>query len=712
MDRLNRVSVSTLLFLLFLSIYMFTMEGRVRFGDEGERYLTAQSIVERRDFAIPIQPGLHRKIGVDGRNYSSYELGSIIPLIPFYAIGSNVSKPFPQYDPNWLGMLYAGLLNPFITALTVVVLYRFGLALGYSQNLSVLLAALFGLATIAWPYSKAFEREPISAFWLLLSTFGAFNFRQSGNLRWLQVTSVSLGLLLFTKLSEAILVPFYFIYLFKVPKWGLRDLRRSIIFLAPMVLLLELQSVYNQIRFGNPLEIGRFLVWGPPQDNFSITTLGYGLPGNLFSFNKSIFIYSPIIIFFIPAWILFLKKRRAEALLVGAVITSSLLLYSSYFDWELVSWWGPRYLVTLTPLFVLPIGALFSLRNGNLRRIWYALAIVVGVLGIIVQIVGVLVDDREYLDITGQGISFANAIDFLRHGAIESLLVYRSPQYSSVEMNHFGWVLVFIAISLAVWIVWNLKGESHLPRSLPLSLCVLAAVLSTQLAALTLWVAVPYESVVVLRANTHYVAANDFLADNEKCRANGMYLLALQDGTDFQSQAVSRVNEMLGLDGLSLTVDDLTRSVEADNGTQVDLETSITLNEGRSLKISVALDKDATVFVYSRTLPVLPNRSYRLSSWARTSGLSGTGAMLVAIYEDDGNGGETRTTDINYNHQTSGWQPFWGTITTLPTTRRFIIKLGLWKTFGTVWVDDVRLKQIDSDPSVPARALPPCKMNE
>lgn len=133
---MTRVSVSILVFLFLFSIYAFTMSGRIRFCDEGERYLTAQSLVEQRDWSIRIQPDLHRKIGVDGRNYSSYELGSVLPLVPFYTLGVAVSGLFPSSDSNWVKMLFAGLLNPVITALTAVVLYKFCRALDCSPKIS------------------------------------------------------------------------------------------------------------------------------------------------------------------------------------------------------------------------------------------------------------------------------------------------------------------------------------------------------------------------------------------------------------------------------------------------------------------------------------------------------------------------------------------------------------------------------------------------
>ncbi len=102
-----------------------------------------------------------------------------------------------------------------------------------------------------------------------------------------------------------------------------------------------------------------------------------------------------------------------------------------------------------------------------------------------------------------------------------------------------------------------------------------------------------------------------------------------------------------------------------------------------------------------------PNTAYELSGWMKTEDIYGAGYGVVTLYEDDGNWGSGRTTDLTSLDETHGWQPFGNGITTLATTKRVIIKASLWKSFGTVWVDGLVLRP--AIPPLPAGATPPCQ---
>lgn len=717
---LARVSLSIFIFLLFFSIYVFTMEGRVRFGDEGERYLTAQSLVERHDLAIRIQPDLHQKTGTDGRNYSSYELGSILPLAPLYALGSAVSKLVSTPDPNSIEMLFVGLVNPMVTALTVVVLFRFSLDMYRSDRVAFVLAALYGVSTIAWPYSKAFEREPILTLFLIVSTYFSYKFRLYPNSRWLCLAALSLGFLVFAKIANVIFVPLFGIYLASAlyshestrsrSRWVLN----LAIFTMPIGLLVALQAFLNQARFGSFFDIGLAGTWGDPLSYFGFTLLREALSGLLFSPEKSIFVFSPPLLLLVPAWILFFKKNILDATFIGSLIVVSILFNAMNANWAQSSWWGPKYLVPVAPLGVFLLGALLTQEDRLWKRVWYVLAILLGVAGIAIQIVGVSVDDRGFLDITGEGITPINAINFVQHGAIESLLVYLSPTNFPIEVNCFGLLLIALIIFFGIWLILQTgRDDKRQLSSFRHGFATLALALAITFAGFMFWVILPYSDTLSSQANTKYVAGNNFLKDGESCKANQMYLLALQGGTDFEKDATLRLNQALAVgDKNVLSADDLMEEIEVENGAQVEEDATVTLSGNGSIKISATVKRDVTVTTISRSLPVEPSSVYRLSGWTKLLNVYGSGYAVVTIYEDDGNWRKSRSTDIKTVDQTVGWQPFWGTITTLPTTRRLILKMGLWKTFGTVWIDDVRLEQLDPRATMALDPFPRCKSRE
>jgi hypothetical protein len=82
-----------------------------------------------------------------------------------------------------------------------------------------------------------------------------------------------------------------------------------------------------------------------------------GLGGFLFTPGKSIFLYSPILILGVAALPTFYREERrlAAGILLGA--GAFLLFESSWQNWEGGWCWGPRHVIQLTPLLLLPAGA-------------------------------------------------------------------------------------------------------------------------------------------------------------------------------------------------------------------------------------------------------------------------------------------------------------------------------------------------------------------
>jgi len=544
------ISVKILIFLFFFSIYTLTMTGQIHFGDEAERYLSAQSIVERHDLAIQFDQDLHRHIALDGRNYSAYELGSIIPLVPFYALGNIVSHFFPNGDTtNAIELLFTGLTNPVLTALTCVLLFEFGKALGYPNTVAFFTTVLYGLATIAWPYSKDLEREPVLGLCMLLSAYSSFKFRQTNQTKWLLIAGASLGFLLFAKIAMVILLPLFAIYIilgllpFEKGFNGVRPILRLIFFLLPIAFLVGIQALWNQIRYGDFTDIGLKGVWGDPIRFFQISDLGDGLRLFLYSPSKSIFVYSPPLFLLLAGMAMFFREKKNDAILFGAIIITNVLFYSTKFDPGQVSWWGPKYLVAIIPIMILPINSLL-ISKGWWRHFWYLAASLAGLVGFGVQVAGILVDDRLYLDTTGYGIDLAGAVNFLRHGAIDSLIIYLSPTGQFIQVNNYAVIMSITTIMLLVLILtWQKNNSSRV--SLGLSITLLVLVLLVQFSSFITWVVAPYRHVLVGKANTSFVAGNLLLANGMKCYASSMFLRALDGTTDYENEAVARIISLL-----------------------------------------------------------------------------------------------------------------------------------------------------------------------
>jgi hypothetical protein len=112
-----------------------------------------------------------------------------------------------------------------------------------------------------------------------------------------------------------------------------------------------------------------------------------GLYGLLCSPAASLFVYCPLALTGVAALALLWRQDRRTAALLGGTVILVVLFYAQLGNWIAGRSYGPRYLVTIVPLLLLPLAWRFV--PG--RRIGGALAALC-VLSAVVQAPGVLVD--------------------------------------------------------------------------------------------------------------------------------------------------------------------------------------------------------------------------------------------------------------------------------------------------------------------------------
>jgi hypothetical protein len=718
----EKIPTSIVLFLFFFSLYSFTMSGRIQYGDEIEKYRVAQSIVDHGEFSF--RPTAARNaVGSGGRTYSIYELGESIAQVPFYALGKWIDAFFPLPDVNERGFLLVGFLNPLATALTCVLFFKSCQSLGYSNRVGLMLALVFGLATVVWPYSKGFTREPILTLFLLLSFYAVHRFQKTNGSHWLLIAGLALGSLVFTKLIQGSAIPIFLIYVLVLivleEKQAGRDIRRifwtaaggSVIFLLPFIIFMGLQGLYALARFGtiysgiagtkfNPVDWILFLL---PQSQPMVASVGL-----LLSPAKSFFLYSPPAILVLAAWYKWFRADRKLSFLFVALVGAAFGTALARPDWDGGTWWGPRYLIQITPFLILPLGILES-AGDVARRVFRLMLGALFSIGLLVQLVGAFANPRDYLDITGNGITLAGQIDFQRHNAIDSLVVYLSPQSFPVQINPFGVVLILVVASLGVWLFWRMRHASvDQPHSGRVGLAVATFVLLIEFAAFIIWIVAPYSQLLAAQANTRFVAANSFLVDGRTCEASAMYRLALERGTTYQQQAVAQLNQLDPQPrGTAIAAGDLLVEMEKSGSAIIEEDGTVAISGDGSFMASAAEGQDVIARGHADPIPILPNTTYEVSGWIKTENIYGEGFGSVTVSEDDGAFRKIRDTDLVIRDETQGWERFQKTLTTLPTTRRLFVAAGLWKTFGTVWIDGLEIAQITSD-NPPSAEIKPC----
>ncbi len=106
---------------------------------------------------------------------------------------------------------------------------------------------------------------------------------------------------------------------------------------------------YNLVRFGSPFDTGYHFDSG---EGFT-TPIWQGLWGLLFSPYRSIFLHTPLFIASMIAFVPFWRRHRSEAAAIAAISLTLILMYSAWWMWWGGYAWGPRFLVPLTPFWVL-----------------------------------------------------------------------------------------------------------------------------------------------------------------------------------------------------------------------------------------------------------------------------------------------------------------------------------------------------------------------
>jgi hypothetical protein len=389
MNRQRQISLNV--FIFFSAVYFLTFSNLVSI-DSRVRYAVTQNLVEKGDLATEEALGIP---GKDGRYYSWWGLGQPLLAVPFYLLGKSVGNPEAAVV----------IINPLVSALTCVIIFRFCSVLGYSQKASLSAALLYGLGTFAWPYAKMEQEAPLTTFLGLLCFYWSFLYVKRGVSKYLIFSSVALGMAVLTRLTSFTFVLPIILYLFlsrisesvdrpTALKFYFKD---CLIFFSAMAPIAALILWYNDYRFGSIFESGyRLYAKLAGYQLFSLTYLGDGLSGFLVSPNKCYFLYSPVALLFFFAISGFYRRHKHIATGFLSAILCYLLLHSSYRFWHGDWAWGPRYLLDITPLLLIPVAHLID--GARWKSSFFMRWVVYGVVGVslAVQLVGVSVHPNRY----------------------------------------------------------------------------------------------------------------------------------------------------------------------------------------------------------------------------------------------------------------------------------------------------------------------------
>ncbi len=164
----RRIAVG--IFFLVLAVYFLTFLGAPKSPDERALFSGIDSLVKRGDFKVNQIYWDYSNVAMettDGEMVPNYEPAQMILAIPFYLWGRS------------LGAALQGVMffNALVTAASVALLYLCFLELGYRRRTATLGALVYAFATLAWPYSRVFFREPLTVLAYLLAVYALLRYR-------------------------------------------------------------------------------------------------------------------------------------------------------------------------------------------------------------------------------------------------------------------------------------------------------------------------------------------------------------------------------------------------------------------------------------------------------------------------------------------------------------------------------------------------------
>ena len=311
-----------------------------------------------------------------------------------------------RQNTEFFRRLWAPLINILTTALGAVIAFQIVRRLGYAERTALLVALVYGLGTMAWPYAKFDFAEPIVTTALLGATWMLMLQRDTGLTRYAGAAGVAVLFAVGTKYVTVIALPLLAVYILTLNKPGrswrqawLAAYRPLLIFVLPFLLLVPPVLVVAALVFDMRLLYERELVGGIQRGWLELPFL-LGFHGLVTSWGKGALWYNPILLLTIPVIPWFIHRHGWRSLIFLAVPTVYLLLYSKKQVWYGGNGWGPRYLVPTLPFLIVMGAPLASWALEHTRRLLPRIALVtLLLLSVSIQFMGSSKDFISYLNL-------------------------------------------------------------------------------------------------------------------------------------------------------------------------------------------------------------------------------------------------------------------------------------------------------------------------
>jgi hypothetical protein len=343
--------LALLVFVAAFSLYALSTSQNLE-GYEPETAAVTEGFVKTGDFVLipdsPLKQPDFGFAGKDGKLIGRAGLTDPLIRVPFYSAGWALDQ-LDSSSTSWKWRTRAfWFASPFYVAIGVAFFFLVALELTGSRRWALVLAGLFGVAGQAWPYSKI-GMEGVLMTALVMTLFGVLRASRSDRLWPWALAGFGAGAALADKPYGLFAVAALLAYL--VPPFRALApadrLRRLAALGTPLLLWGIGFGLFNWTRTGSALDTGR---------NDPETTLA--APINFIGFfvspGKGLVFFSPLVVIgALGLGAMYRRDRRLTLALIASLIGGVAIVAVLRF-WSDETW-GPRYIVWVAWLLLLPI---------------------------------------------------------------------------------------------------------------------------------------------------------------------------------------------------------------------------------------------------------------------------------------------------------------------------------------------------------------------
>ena len=310
------------------------------------------------------------EFGVPGRNgmlYPHFGIGQSLVLLPLDALADHTVTPLlkraglsAEKQQQGAEVLTSFLMQWMLASGALILAYLLLRLFDFDSLASAAGAVSLLFATTCLAYVQCAQENLLLLVLALGSLCGIRQWLRDGHLLWCAAAGAACGFALLTRLTSVMELP---VFVALALCWRGNWKRLLAGFLPPVLVAVLLDRLYQWYRLGNVW--GSYVETGPPGSPPSYpfnAPFWRGLLGTLFSPDKSIFLFDPMLLLLIGLaiwrWRSIKHDLRIGMLGLGALLALDMVFHAKYIVFGGDVAWGHRYVVLpveLLALFAVPL---------------------------------------------------------------------------------------------------------------------------------------------------------------------------------------------------------------------------------------------------------------------------------------------------------------------------------------------------------------------